>query len=40
MFVGYLNNNLKIYRTVNSKIISYFKYFNSLILTFDNTPGL
>lgn len=40
MYIGYLNNNLKIYRTINSKIASYYKYDDSILLALDNTPGL
>jgi len=40
MYIGYLNNNLKIYRTINSKIVSYYKHDDSLLLALDNTPGL
>ncbi|CAD8043369.1 unnamed protein product [Paramecium primaurelia] len=40
MYIGYLNNNLKIYRTINSKIVSYYKHDDSILLALDNTPGL
>ena len=40
MYIGYLNNNLKIFKTINSKIVSYYKHDDSIILALDNTPGL
>lgn len=40
LYIGYLNNNLKIYRTTNSKVVSYFKFKDSILLALDNSPGL